>query len=84
MPYVFVRIEPERMFVDFVHILFNKYKELSSYEPELHPGVTFRDPASKATLKIFSTGSVTVTGRSVNRATEAIRNVYPLLKDFYK
>ena len=33
-----------------------------SYEPELHPGVTFRIKEIKATLKVFSTGSITVTG----------------------
>jgi transcription initiation factor TFIID TATA-box-binding protein len=33
-----------------------------SYEPELHPGVTYRLKEPKATLKIFSTGSITVTG----------------------
>lgn len=38
-----------------------------SYEPELHPGVTYRlkPPLPKATLKIFSTGSVTVTGKVI-------------------
>ena len=35
---------------------------LNSYEPELHPGVTYRLKEPKATLKIFSTGSITVTG----------------------
>lgn len=35
---------------------------LFSYEPELHPGVTYKLKEPKATLKIFSTGSVTVTG----------------------
>lgn len=34
-----------------------------SYEPELHPGVTYKLKVPKATLKIFSTGSVTVTGK---------------------
>jgi len=34
-----------------------------SYEPELHPGVTFRiKEPHRATLKIFSTGSITITG----------------------
>lgn len=36
---------------------------LIRYEPELHPGVTFKMKDPKATLKIFSTGSVTVTGK---------------------
>jgi len=34
----------------------------NSYEPELHPGVTYRLKSPKACLKIFSTGSITVTG----------------------
>ena len=37
----------------------------SSYEPELHPGVTYKLQHPKATLKIFSTGSITVTAPSV-------------------
>lgn len=39
-----------------------KYKNEASYEPELHPGVTYKLKFPKATLKIFSTGSITVTG----------------------
>lgn len=39
-----------------------KYKRDASYEPELHPGVTYKLKTPKATLKIFSTGSITVTG----------------------
>lgn len=39
-----------------------KYKKEASYEPELHPGVTYNLKNPTATLKIFSTGSMTVTG----------------------
>lgn len=39
-----------------------KYKKDASYEPELHPGVTYNLHNPTATLKIFSTGSMTVTG----------------------
>lgn len=39
-----------------------RYKKEASYEPELHPGVTYKLKYPKATLKIFSTGSITVTG----------------------
>lgn len=42
-----------------------KYKQDASYEPELHPGVTYKLKTPKATLKIFSTGSITVTGKSI-------------------
>lgn len=38
------------------------YKRQACYEPELHPGVTYKLDTPKATLKIFSTGSITVTG----------------------
>ena len=40
-----------------------KYRDAASYEPELHPGVTYKLRFPKATLKIFSTGSITVTGK---------------------
>ena len=40
---------------------------VGSYEPELHPGVTFRIKEIKATLKVFSTGSITVTGEITHR-----------------
>lgn len=39
-----------------------KYKKAASYEPELHPGVTYHLHNPTATLKIFTTGSMTVTG----------------------
>ncbi len=42
-----------------------KYRKEASYEPELHPGVTYKLKEPKATLKIFSTGSITVTGKFV-------------------
>lgn len=42
-----------------------KYKNEASYEPELHPGVTYKLKFPKATLKIFSTGSITVTGMRI-------------------
>ncbi|KAK7079132.1 TATA box-binding protein-like protein 1 [Halocaridina rubra] len=41
------------------------YRDAASYEPELHPGVTYKIDHPKATLKIFSTGSITVTVASV-------------------
>ena len=33
-----------------------------SYEPEIHPGATVR-LSNKAVLKVFTTGSITLTGR---------------------
>lgn len=46
----------------------------SSYEPELHPGVTYKLYNPKATLKIFSTGGVTITGEG----TAFICSLFPL------
>ncbi|MBN3310870.1 TBPL1 protein, partial [Amia calva] len=39
-----------------------KNRPIASYEPELHPAASYRIKNLKATLQIFSTGSVTVTG----------------------
>lgn len=59
------------------------FKE-ASYEPELHPGVTYKLKYPKATLKIFSTGSVTVTAPSVQNVQAAIEHIYPLVHEFRK
>jgi TATA-box binding protein (TBP) (component of TFIID and TFIIIB) len=47
----------------------------ASYEPELHPGVTYKIKYPKATLKIFSTGSITVTAPSVANVEAAIKHL---------
>ncbi|CAG2061161.1 unnamed protein product, partial [Timema podura] len=54
------------------------------YEPELHPGVTYKLKEPKATLKIFSTGSVTVTAPSVADVQAAIEHIFPLVYEFRK
>ncbi len=60
-----------------------RYRE-AEYEPELHPGVTYKVKNPKATLKIFSTGSITVTAPSVENVQLAIEHIYPLVFDFRK
>ncbi|CAH2067310.1 unnamed protein product, partial [Iphiclides podalirius] len=60
-----------------------KYKE-ADYEPELHPGVTYKLFNPKATLKIFSTGGVTITARSVNDVQSAVERIFPLVYEFRK
>uniref|UniRef100_A0A8C9WG62 TATA box-binding protein-like 1 n=1 Tax=Scleropages formosus TaxID=113540 RepID=A0A8C9WG62_SCLFO len=40
-------------------------RPIASYEPELHPAASYRIKNLKATVQIFSTGSITVTGTSV-------------------
>ncbi|XP_037798206.1 TATA box-binding protein-like 1 [Penaeus monodon] len=61
-----------------------KFREAASYEPELHPGVTYKIDYPKATLKIFSTGSITVTAPSVSNVQNAIEHIYPLVQEFSK
>ncbi|CAH0556683.1 unnamed protein product [Brassicogethes aeneus] len=60
-----------------------RHKE-ADYEPELHPGVTYKLTTPKATLKIFSTGSVTVTAPSVAAVQAAIEYIFPLVYEFRK
>uniref|UniRef100_A0A1B6MNQ1 TATA box-binding protein-like 1 n=1 Tax=Graphocephala atropunctata TaxID=36148 RepID=A0A1B6MNQ1_9HEMI len=60
------------------------HKPQAEYEPELHPGVTFKLKQPKATLKIFSTGSITVTAPCVNDVQQAIEHIYPLVYQFRK
>ncbi|CAG0912971.1 unnamed protein product [Notodromas monacha] len=50
----------------------------SSYEPELHPGLTYKVSDLSAVLKIFSTGSVTITAPSLRNVQMAVEHVYPL------
>lgn len=59
-------------------------RALASYEPELHPGVTYKIKDLKATLKIFSTGSITVTAPSVANVQHAIEQIFPLVYEFRK
>ncbi|XP_025833007.1 TATA box-binding protein-like protein 1 [Agrilus planipennis] len=64
--------------------LFSERHKEADYEPELHPGVTYKLKNPKATLKIFSTGSVTVTAPSVADVQAAIEYIYPLVYEFRK
>jgi len=60
----------------------NEFKSQSCYEPELHPGVTYRIKEPRATCKVFSTGSITVTAPSVQNVQLAIEHIYPLCCQF--
>ncbi|KAG5896898.1 hypothetical protein JTB14_033536 [Gonioctena quinquepunctata] len=59
---------------------FSESHREADYEPELHPGVTYKLKNPKATLKIFSTGSVTVTAD----VQAAIEYIFPLVYEFRK
>lgn len=54
------------------------YRDFISYEPELHPGATVR-LEGKAVLKVFTTGSVTLTAPSIERINTAVNEIYPKL-----
>jgi len=63
---------------------FSKDHREASYEPELHPGVTYRIRQPKATLKIFSTGSITITAPCVANIQSAVEYIYPLVYPYQK
>merc|ERR1712223_439739 len=63
---------------------FSQAHHEASYEPELHPGVTYKCKYPKATLKIFSTGSITVTAPSVANVQRAVEHIHPLVEIFQK
>ncbi|CAF1423691.1 unnamed protein product, partial [Adineta steineri] len=54
------------------------YPECVSYEPEIHPGATVR-LNNRAVLKVFTTGSVTLTAPSVDVINTAVNDFYPQL-----
>lgn len=61
---------------------FSKNRKEASYEPELHPGVTYKITEPKATLKIFSTGSITITAPRVSNVLAAVEHIYPLVEQY--
>ena len=76
------------MNISFIQLFLWSLNQVStfdfSYEPELHPGVTYRCKDPKATLKIFSTGSITITAPSVTNVQRAVEHIYPLVEVFKK
>lgn len=60
----------------------NAHNKIASYEPELHPGVTFKLENPKASLKIFHTGSITIAAPSAAKVKEAMEIVYPLVYEY--
>lgn len=62
--------------------LANDYPKECSYEPELHPGATFTIPDIKTTLKIYSTGSITLTAPSVKYIPTAITKIFGILNNY--
>lgn len=46
--------------------------------------MTYKIKDPKATLKIFSTGSITITAPSVANVQRAVEHIYPLVEEFQK
>lgn len=60
-----------------------KYPSESTYEPELSVGLVWRSITPKATLRIHTTGSITVTGASSEAdVLEVLSKIYPIVLDF--
>uniref|UniRef100_A0A0R3RRY5 TATA box-binding protein-like 1 n=1 Tax=Elaeophora elaphi TaxID=1147741 RepID=A0A0R3RRY5_9BILA len=73
--------------------LAQKYPDRSQYEPELSVGLIWRSTNPRATLRIHTTGSITVTGgkfpnlefdktASESDVMKAIEVIYPIVKEF--
>ncbi|KAM3720656.1 TATA box-binding protein-like [Dirofilaria immitis] len=63
--------------------LAQKYPECAQYEPELSVGLIWRSTNPRATLRIHTTGSITVTGAaSESDVMKAIEIIYPIIKEF--
>ncbi|KAK6105980.1 Transcription factor TFIID (or TATA-binding protein TBP) family protein [Brugia pahangi] len=63
--------------------LAQKYPDCSQYEPELSVGLIWRSTNPRATLRIHTTGSITVTGAaSESDVMKAVEVIYPIVKEF--
>uniref|UniRef100_A0A914WTM3 TATA box-binding protein-like 1 n=1 Tax=Plectus sambesii TaxID=2011161 RepID=A0A914WTM3_9BILA len=60
-----------------------KYKQHSQYEPELSVGLVWRSKEPKGTMRIHTTGSITVTGALSEEAVmQMIEMIYPIVNEF--
>lgn len=57
---------------------------LHRYEPEIHPGAECRLEHIGATLRIFQTGSITLTAPSVEAVSQAVEHIYPVIYEHRK
>lgn len=63
--------------------LAQQYPAQSQYEPELSVGLVWRSQDPKATLRIHTTGSITVTGASSEHdVMRSIEMMYPIVRKF--
>nr|XP_027200204.1 TATA box-binding protein-like protein 1 [Dermatophagoides pteronyssinus] len=67
-----------------IHEFSDTHRPLASYEPELHPGATYRIKELKAVMTIFQTGSITITAPSITNVQLAVEKIYPLVYEYRK
>ncbi|KAH7646415.1 tata box-binding protein-like protein 1-like protein [Dermatophagoides farinae] len=67
-----------------IHEFSDSHRPIASYEPELHPGATYRIKELKAVLTIFQTGSITITAPSIPNVQLAVEKIYPLVYEYRK
>ncbi|XP_054153419.1 TATA box-binding protein-like 1 [Oppia nitens] len=67
-----------------IHDFSAEHRPIASYEPELHPGATYRMKDIKAVLKIFQTGAITITAPSIGAVQTAVERIYPLVYEYRK
>ena len=61
------------------------HSSLSTYEPELFPGLVYRMTDPKVVLLIFVSGKIVVTGaKSEESLQQAVENIFPILLEFRK
>ncbi|CAG2159967.1 unnamed protein product [Oppiella nova] len=67
-----------------IHEFSSDHRPNASYEPELHPGATYRMKDIKAVLKVFQTGAITITAPSIGSVQNAVERIYPLVHEYRK
>ena len=65
-----------------IHQLARDYSSLCQYEPELHPGATFKLAQLKTSLKLFTTGNVTLTSANCELVRKAVEHIFPILERY--
>lgn len=70
---------------NFFHVILIFIFVLSSYEPEVFPGLIYRMIKPHIVLLIFVNGKIVFTGaKTRNDIKEALDNIYPILRSFRK
>lgn len=54
-----------------------------SYEPELHPGANIMVKDPKASVKVFTTGSITITASNTEKIQKAVELTYDLVSKYW-